>query len=54
MPLENDNSSNDAFSALKNLGFDTKSITEVINTILKKNKNIDTEEIIKKALQLLK
>ena len=54
MPLENDISSNDAFSALKNLGFDTKSITEVINTILKKNKNIDTEEIIKKALQLLK
>jgi len=54
MPLENDISSNDAFSALKNLGFDTKSITKVINTILKKNKNIDTEEIIKKALQLLK
>ena len=54
MPLENDISSNDAFSALKNLGFDTKSITEVINAILKKNKNIDTEEIIKKALQLLK
>jgi len=54
MPLENDISSNDAFSALKNLGFDTKSITEVINTILKKNKNINTEEIIKKALQLLK
>ena len=54
MPLENDISSNDAFSALKNLGFDTKSITKVINTILKKNKNVDTEEIIKKALQLLK
>ena len=54
MPLENDVPSNDAFSALKNLGFDVQSITKVINSIIADNDFITTEEIIKKALKLLK
>ncbi len=54
MPLENNIPSNDAFSALKNLGFDVKSITKAINAISSKNNNISTEEIIKEALKLLK
>tara|TARA_Y100000588_G_C13945410_1_gene791911 strand:+ start:60 stop:641 length:582 start_codon:yes stop_codon:yes gene_type:complete len=54
MPLENNIPANDAFSALKNLGFDAQSITKTINSITKENNLIDTEEIIKKALKLLK
>ena len=54
LPLENDVPSNDAFSALKNLGFDVQSITKVINSITADNDSINTEEIIKKALKLLK
>ncbi len=54
MPLENDVPSNDAFSALKNLGFDIQSITKAINSITGESDSINTEEIIKKALKLLK
>ena len=54
MPLENDIPSNDAFSALKNLGFDSKSVSKAISSISSDNNSIDTEEIIKKALKLLK
>ena len=54
LPLEEDSSNNDAYSALKNLGFAPKLIRDAINDIMKENNKLDTEDIIKKALQLLK
>ena len=54
LPLENDIHSNDAFAALKSLGFDSKSVSKTISSILSDEGSIDTEEIIKKALKLLK
>jgi len=54
LPLENDNHSTDAFAALKSLGFDSKSISKAISSILSDSGPIDTEEIIKKSLKLLR
>ena len=54
LPLEDSHSNNDAYSALKNLGFAPKLIRDAINDIMKENNKLDTEDIIKKALQLLK
>ena len=54
LPLENNMHSNDAFAALKSLGFDSKSVSKAISSILSDDGSIDTEEIIKKALKLLK
>ena len=54
LPVEDSHSNNDAYSALKNLGFAPKLIRDVIRNILKEDDNLKTEDIIKKALQLLK
>ena len=54
LPVEEGSSNSDAYSALKNLGFAPKTIRNVINDIMKENSNLNTEDIIKKALQLLK
>ena len=54
LPLEDSHSNNDAYSALKNLGFAPKLIRDVIRNILKEDNNLKTEDVIKKALQLLK
>ena len=54
LPLEDDSFDSDAYSALKSLGFAPKLITDAINDVMKENSNLDTENIIKKALQLLK
>ena len=53
LPLEDSSSSSDAFSALKNLGFSPKLIREAIDSITKNSDDLDTEKIIKKALQKL-
>ena len=45
---------NDAFLALQSLGFSPQSINQTIGKIIAKNKNLSTQEIIKKALELLK
>ena len=54
LPIEDDSLNNDAYSALKNLGFAPKLIRDAINDVMKENNDLDTENIIKKALQLLK
>ena len=54
LPIEDDSSNGDAYSALKNLGFAPKLIREAINDVMKKSDHLDAEDIIKKALQLLK
>jgi len=54
LPLEDTPMNNDAFQALKSLGFSPSTIREVINKVLSKNKNINTEDIIKESLKLLK
>ena len=54
LPLEDNSYNGDAYSALKSLGFAPKLIKNAINNIVKENSNLDTEDIIKKALQLLK
>ena len=54
LPVEDDSLNNDAHSALKNLGFAPKLIRDAINDVMKENNDLDTENIIKKALQLLK
>ena len=54
LPLEETPIDDDAFRALKNLGFSPVIIREVINEILSKNNNLNTEDIIKKSLKILK
>ena len=54
LPVEDDSFDSDAYSALKSLGFAPKLIRDTINDVIKEDKNLDTETIIKKALQLLK
>ena len=54
LPVEEDSLNSDAYSALKNLGFAPRLIRSVINDVMKENNNLETEDIIKKALQLLK
>jgi len=54
LPLEDNSSNSDAFSALRNLGFSPKLIRKEINNITKSSDDLDTEQIIKKALQKLK
>ena len=54
LPVEDDSFDSDAYSALKSLGFAPKLIRDTINDVIKEDKNLDTEAIIKKALQLLK
>ena len=45
---------NDAFLALQSLGFSAQSINQAIGKIISKDKDLSTQEIIKKALELLK
>ena len=54
LPLEDNSLNSDAYSALRNLGFGPKLIRNAINDVIKEDNNLDTENIIKKALQLLK
>ena len=54
LPLEEDCSNSDAYSALKSLGFGPKLIRNAINDVMKKNSDLSTEDIIREALQLLK
>ena len=53
LPLEDDSINNDAFLALKNLGFLPHLITKAINKIVSKSSDLSTEEIIKKVLESL-
>jgi len=54
LPLENTLSNNDAFLALKNLGFPPHLITKAINKVILKKDDLSTEEIIRKVLESLK
>tara|TARA_B100000959_G_C14938975_1_gene606942 strand:+ start:47 stop:628 length:582 start_codon:yes stop_codon:yes gene_type:complete len=54
LPLEDTPMDNDAFQALKSLGFTPSIIKEVINKVLLKNNNLNTEDIIKESLKILK
>ena len=54
LPIENDNKNIDAYYALKSLGYKSNVINSIINDILKIDKKLKTEEIIKEALKLLK
>ena len=53
LPLEDNSINNDAFLALKNLGFSPHLIIKAINEVVSKNSDLSTEKIIKKALELL-
>jgi Holliday junction DNA helicase RuvA len=54
LPIEDSSLDNDAYSALKNLGFSPKLIRDAIKDVLAKEGDLDTESIIKKTLQLLR
>ena len=53
LPLEESSINDDAFYALKKLGFSPKIIRDKIIEIQNKNNALDTEEIIKEALKSL-
>ena len=54
LPVESSLDEHDAFYALKNLGFAPKSIRKAISEVLSKNKTLNTEEIVRLSLKLLK
>ena len=54
LPLEDVPINNDAFYALKNLGFSPMIIRKVLNEIQLNEKVVNTEQIIKEALKILK
>ena len=54
LPVEDDFSNSDAYSALKSLGFGPKHIRNANNNVTKENSDLNTEDIIRKALLLLK
>ena len=54
LPIENEGRNTDAYYALKSLGYQSNTIKSVINDVLKIDEKLKTEEIIKKALKLLK
>ena len=54
LPLEDDWIDDDAFYALKSLGFSAKQIRKTINQITKEDNSLNTEQIVKKSLLLLK
>jgi len=54
LPLENNSKNMDAYHALKNLGYQSSKINHVLNEIFKSHNDLETQEIIKKALQLMK
>ena len=53
LPLEDNPINNDAFLALKNLGFPPHLITKAINKVISKSADLSTEKVIKKVLELL-
>ena len=54
LPLEESAINNDAFYALKNLGYSPVIIRETINKVVSMDKSLDTEMIIKESLKLLR
>ena len=54
LPIEEDNSNTDAFYALRSLGFKSNDIRRVVNKVLKENKDLKTELVIKESLKLLR
>ena len=54
LPIEDSDFNNDAFYALKNLGFSTKDINNAMIKLSKDKSELSTEEIIKGTLKLLK
>ena len=54
LPIEDSTYNNDAFYALKNLGFSTKDINNAMLKLSKDKSELSTEEIIKRTLKLLK
>ena len=54
LPIEEDNTNTDAFYALRSLGFRSNDIRKVVNEVLKENKDLKTEFIIKESLKLLR
>ena len=54
LPIEEDNTNTDAFYALRSLGFRSNDIRKVVNEVLKENKDLKTELVIKESLKLLR
>ena len=54
LPIEEDNANTDAFYALRSLGFRSNDIRRVVNEVLKENKDLKTELVIKESLKLLR
>ena len=54
LPLEESAINNDAFYALKNLGYSPVIIRETINKVVSIDNSLDTEMIIKESLKLLR
>tara|TARA_B100001778_G_C18539643_1_gene607638 strand:- start:647 stop:1228 length:582 start_codon:yes stop_codon:yes gene_type:complete len=54
LPIEEDNSNTDAFYALRSLGFKSNDIRRVVNKVLKENRDLKTELVIKESLKLLR
>ena len=54
LPLENDTKNMDAYHALQSLGYPSNKINYILNEIFKSHSDLETQDIIKKALQLLK
>ena len=54
LPIEEDNTNTDAFYALRSLGFRSIDIRKVVNEVLKENKDLKTELVIKESLKLLR
>ena len=54
LPIEDTNYNNDAFYALKSLGFSAKNINNAMTKVSDSKSDLSTEEIIKKSLKLLK
>ena len=54
LPIEEDNANTDAFYALRSLGFKSNDIRKVVNEVLKENKDLKTELVIKESLKLLR
>ena len=54
LPIEEDNSNTDAYYALRSLGFKSNDIRRVVNKVLKENRDLKTELVIKESLKLLR
>ena len=57
MPIENsegNESYRDTYNALKSLGFNHNEINKCLNKIINENNNLDTQNLIKESLRILK